>query len=71
MKQMMRLLASRLAQVFCVQFLDGRILVGFADCICFIGIIEYLCTQAADIYSIADIARLLRLSAAEIGRAHV
>ena len=61
---MMRLLASRLTKIRCVQLLDRRILVGFPDRVVFVSVIEDLGAQTADIDAVAYVARLLRLAAA-------
>ena len=63
---MMRLLASRLTKIRCVQLLDRRILVGFPDRVVFVSVIEDLGAQTADIDAVAYVARLLRLAAAVI-----
>ena len=61
---MMRLLASRLTKIRCVQLLDRRILVRFPDRVVFVSVIEDLGAQTADIDAVAYVARLLRLAAA-------
>ena len=61
---MMRLLASRLTKIRCVQLLDCRILVRFPDRVVFVSVIEDLGAQTADIDAVAYVARLLRLAAA-------
>ena len=63
-QQVMCFLTSWFAEEGCVQLLDGRILVGFADRVVFVGVVEDFRTQAADIDGVAYIARLLRLAAA-------
>ena len=56
-------LTSRFSEEGCVQLLDCRIFVGFADWVVFVGVVENFGAQAADIYGVAHIARLLRLAA--------
>ena len=63
-KEVVRYLASRLAQVSCIKFLDCRILMGLTDRVGGINVIKDLCTQAADIRCVAHMSWLLGLSAA-------
>ena len=64
MQQMMCLLASRLAQVGCIQFLDRRVLMRFTDRVILIQIVKHFCPQCTDIFGISYMPWLLRLSAA-------
>ena len=58
-QQMMCLGASGLAQIGIVELLDGRILVGLADGVRRIAVIENLSPQGADICGVAPVAGLL------------
>ena len=64
MEQMVRFLASGLTKVGGVELLDGRILVGLADGVGRIAVVENLGSEGADIGGIADVSGLLGLSAA-------
>ena len=57
-------LTPRFSEEGCVQLLDCRIFVGFADWVVFVGVVENFGAQAADIDAVAYVARLLRLAAA-------
>ena len=61
---MVRLLASGLAQVSGVELLDGGVLVGFADGVGHIRIVQNLGAQRADVRGVAHVTGLLGLSAA-------
>ena len=64
MKNMMRFLTSRFAEIFAVNPFDGRILMRFSQCFCGIVIIKYLCTNCLYIFKITHIRMHLRLTAA-------
>ena len=64
MQKMMGLLASRFPKVGVIQLLDSGILMGLADGVILIGIVQHLSPQSADIHGIAHISRLLGLAAA-------
>ena len=61
---MMGSLASRFPKVGVIQLLDSGILMGLADGVILIQVIQHLRPQCADVGGIAHIAWLLRLSAA-------
>ena len=61
---MMCLLAAGLAQVGSIELLDGGVLMGLADRLSCIFIIEHLGAKRADIHGVAHTAWLLGLSAA-------
>ena len=64
MQQVVGLLASGLAKISGIEFLDSRILMGLADGVSCIAVVENLSSESPNIGSIAYIAWLLRLSAA-------
>ena len=63
-QQVMGFLASGFAKVGGVELLDGGVLVGLADGVIYVTVVEHLCAESADIHGVADIARLLGLAAA-------
>lgn len=64
MEKLVSKFRARSAEISGVDFLDGRVLVGLADRIVLIKVIENLGTLGTDIREVADIGVNLRLTAA-------